>query len=255
MRVRIWLLGFRLRVRMWILGFQLRDLRVEVKRRCCLRVWNPSLSVVEVSLSEIRRCGMVCGSTRRMFWWRMRFDRSGDEVALRSALQHGLEETEGRKKDVVLPARLGEKEIGPDTWLPARKPVAAMGSPSIVVNDSRCEGSGSRFCVLREDADAGDSSQRQEEIDAVSKRRNSRILRIITGDGHETVDAGAIGIEFIRYFEGLLGCEHAPGQQLDDNVICFGKVLSIEQKRRLLQPFCAADIRKALGDIQDDKTP
>ncbi|GAB2279563.1 hypothetical protein Dimus_039359 [Dionaea muscipula] len=88
-----------------------------------------------------------------------------------------------------------------------------------------------------------------------SKSRKARIISIQLEDGHMVSDDKAIGKEFTNYFGGLLGVDYPMQEAIDDLVIRSGTVLSIQQQQRLINKFNAADIRHALGAIQEEKTP
>ncbi|GAB2282134.1 hypothetical protein Dimus_039523 [Dionaea muscipula] len=88
-----------------------------------------------------------------------------------------------------------------------------------------------------------------------SRQRRGRIKRLLTENGREVTEAKAIGVEFIDYFKRLLGDDSLPLETIDQEVIAQGNLLTIDQQRRLVCPFTAFDVRKALGDIKEGKSP
>ncbi|GAB2268052.1 hypothetical protein Dimus_003027, partial [Dionaea muscipula] len=51
-----------------------------------------------------------------------------------------------------------------------------------------------------------------------SRKRRSRISRVVTENGHNATDDKGIGEEFIGYFQALLGVEWHPMEHAEDAV-------------------------------------
>ncbi|GAB2296464.1 hypothetical protein Dimus_030579 [Dionaea muscipula] len=59
----------------------------------------------------------------------------------------------------------------------------------------------------------------------------------------------AFGLEFSRYFEGLLGSEGPDRLSLDPVIVRRGPILTAEQQRRLVLPYTIQDVKTALNSI------
>ncbi|KAL2481736.1 Uncharacterized protein Adt_34702 [Abeliophyllum distichum] len=84
--------------------------------------------------------------------------------------------------------------------------------------------------------------------------KRNHIVAVLKEDGSSTQSQEEVADEFIKYFEGLLGTENTC-DPLDPNVFSNGPRISDQQSTDLEKCFSAQEIKEALFDIDDDKSP
>jgi len=91
---------------------------------------------------------------------------------------------------------------------------------------------------------------------SIVKRKKSRgyVAAISKVDGTATMSTEEVALEFIRYFEGLLGT-HSRVEHVDREVLQCGEVISSQQAAILLKEVTSEEIKEALFSIGNDKAP
>lgn len=85
-------------------------------------------------------------------------------------------------------------------------------------------------------------------------RKRNHIAALIKDDGTKTTSLEEVQNEFSVYYRNLLG-QAAPTDCIDLNVVEAGPCVSLDMHQNLIAPFSAQEIKSALWDIGDDKSP
>jgi len=88
-------------------------------------------------------------------------------------------------------------------------------------------------------------------------KRNAKrnfIHAVMKADGSPTSSSLQVEEEFIKFYKGLLGVE-APCEQIDEEVFNVGPKVSTAQGLNLVNPVSRQEIKDALFDIGEDKSP
>ncbi|XP_057950992.1 uncharacterized protein LOC131145824 [Malania oleifera] len=91
---------------------------------------------------------------------------------------------------------------------------------------------------------------------AILKRNRARnhITSVTKQNGVVTESYEQVGIEFVQYYQHLLG-EEVRCDKLDDQVISRGPFVNKEERQQMIVPVTDEEIREALFSIGDEKSP
>lgn len=91
---------------------------------------------------------------------------------------------------------------------------------------------------------------------AMVKRNTKKnfIAKILKDDGYYTESQEEVANQFVKYYSNLLGTK-SPNLTIDEDVVRGGPVVNIEQGDALTQDISSHEIKEALFDIGDDKSP
>lgn len=100
----------------------------------------------------------------------------------------------------------------------------------------------------------GDANTKYFHAAIKERQARNKIRGFQEQDGNLVEDWEAVKLHFIRYFENLLGTEKEVTQSRKE-VFARGKKLKLEEQIMLIKDFSEAEIRKAMMDINPNKSP